>query len=383
MKRLSLLGFIGMMATFLAGCPIYDEDGEGTPGPCPSGDCSNPGGCRDTGDCGINETCGKDNQCHPGDCTVWGCSEGFTCVIDGIEASCQPGAGGTGGTGGTGGAGGEGGAGAGGTGGTGGVGGGPVTWCGNPDDCAMGETCAPDGTCQPGTCDVVGCIFGYACEASQCVPVDPSDCGADADCGALGPGYLCVSGECTAPADQCSDQTQCPANNKCVDGKCTPACDDNADCDNGYACDTTLGICTVIVEPCAITNDCGSADQVCVDGACVPRSENGMCPPGEAWVENGCIPDQAAQFYCQQDGVQDACAMGSICLHHNCYISCAPPNDNACNALPGSFDVCKPVSTMSGDHQVCGSNDNLGSECDPTAGLACASGKICIDGFCK
>ncbi|WP_170229273.1 hypothetical protein [Polyangium fumosum] len=376
MKRLSLLGFIGMMATLLAGCPIYDDDGEWNEGPCPSGDCSNPNGCNDSNDCGVNETCGRDNECHTGDCTIWGCTSDFECVIEGMQASCQPG--GTGGTGGTGGSGG--------TGGTGGVGGsggsgGSVTWCGNPDDCPMGETCAPDGTCHPGTCDTVGCIYGYACEASQCVPQNPAACGTDADCSALGAGYACVSGVCTAPADQCTDQTQCPANNKCVDGKCTPACNDNADCDGGYTCDP-VGVCTVPAKPCTITNDCGSADEVCVDGACVPRSQMGMCPPGDVWVENGCIPNQTAAFYCNQDGVQDACAAGSICLHHACYISCAPPNDNACNNLP-SFDVCKPVSTMSGDHQVCGSNDNLGNECDPTAGLACASGKICIDGFCK
>lgn len=191
-----------------------------------------------------------------------------------------------------------------------------------------------------------------------------------------------MSGECTAPADQCSDQTQCPSKDKCVAGKCTPSCTTNADCSGGYTCDTTLGICTVPAKPCTITNDCGGPTEVCVDGACVPRSDMGTCPPGEVWVENGCVPDQSASFYCNQDGVQDMCAVGSICLHHACYISCAPPNGTACDNQP-SFGVCKTVTTMSGDHQVCGSNQNLGNECDPTAGLACQGSKICIDGFCK
>jgi len=383
MKRLSLLGFIGMMAAFLGGCPIYDDEGGSSSDPCLSGNCPNPDACSSPSDCGVNETCGDDNTCHPGDCSVWGCPSDFSCVVDPdtLNASCQPRTSGSGGSGGTGGAGGAGGAG--GSGGAGGAGGGPVVWCGNPGDCGMGQTCAPDGTCQPGKCDDVGCIYGYACEASQCVPQNPSACGTDADCAPLGSGYACVSGVCTAPADQCTDQTQCPdSTDKCVAGKCTSSCTSDADCDGGYKCDTGLGVCTLPVAACTITNDCGSADQVCVDGACVPRSQNGSCPPGDVWVENGCIPNQSASFVCTKDGEQDNCAAGSICLHHACYISCAPPNDNACQNL-SSFNVCKTVTTMSGDHPVCGSNENLGNECDPSAGLACAAGKICIDGFCK
>jgi hypothetical protein len=386
MKRLTLLGLLGVMATLLAGCPIFPDGDE-----CVDGDrgdrdedCSNPpnppGGCSNSLDCQFNETCGSDNECHSGDCTIWGCASG-ECVVDPDTqtASCGP-TGGTGGAGGSGGAGGTGGTG--GTGAAGGAGGGgTVIWCGNPADCPSGSTCGPDGTCKPGTCDTVGCIHGYACEAGQCIPTMPGACGEDADCAALGTGYACVSGVCTAPADQCSDQTQCPGNDKCVDGKCTPACSSDADCDGGFKCDVGLGVCTVPDKPCTVTNDCGGPDFVCVAGACVPRSDMGSCPPGDVWVENGCISNQTASFVCAQDGVQDACAVGSICLHHSCYISCASPNEGVCN-LP-SLDVCKSVTTSSGNHQVCGSNNNLGSECDPTVGLACDPGKICIDGFCK
>jgi hypothetical protein len=100
------------------------------------------------------------------------------------------------------------------------------------------------------------------------------------------------------------------------------------------------------------------------------------------WVENGCIPSQTPSFICTTDGMQDACAMDSVCLHHNCYLSCEDPNAAVCDSFP-PFTICKTVTTSSGDHKVCGSDDNLGNECDPTAGLACAPGKICIDGFCK
>lgn len=382
MKRLSLLGFAGVLATLLTGCPIYDDQ---SPGGCPPEGCGTTtggpttSGCDDPQDCGLNETCGSDNQCHTGDCTLWGCASGFECVIqDDLTASCEPGGGAGGGGGGTGG-GGEG-------------GGGDAVYCGNPDDCTADETCSPDGTCKPGACDqdigggaTLGCIFGYVCTSdgsgAVCQPENPAACGEDADCSAQGSGYLCVSGICTAPADQCFDQTQCPANDKCVDGKCTPSCTADADCGASYTCNVTLGICTIPAVPCVITNDCGGPDSVCVNGACVPRSDGATCPAGSVWVENGCIPNQSASFVCGVDGQQDVCADGSLCLHHSCYISCESPNDTACDALPSSLNQCKPVTTVSGPHQVCGSSTNLGNECYPT--LACEAGKFCIDGYCK
>jgi len=107
-----------------------------------------------------------------------------------------------------------------------------------------------------------------------------------------------------------------------------------------------------------------------------------VCPPGLVWVENGCIPNQSAFFVCTVDGSQDVCAGGSICLHHSCYISCETPNELACSALP-DFNECKTVTTTSGDHAVCGSDQNLGNECDPTIELLCGPGSVCIDGFCN
>src|SRR5262249_52746226 len=143
-------------------------------------------------------------------------------------------------------------------------------------------------------------------------------------------GSLCIAGSdgkggvCTPAANQCFDGSQCGPNEKCVSGKCVLGCTSNTDCRDGFNCDTTHGgICTVPQQGCAVTNDCKSAMLVCVGGACVPRSNMGMCPnPNDVWTENGCIPNQGATFVCQTDGVQDACATGSICLHHDCWISC-------------------------------------------------------------
>lgn len=372
--RIAQLWSGSLLVLFAAGCPIWSGDHDD--GVCGRfSECDpNPSCVRDS-DCGSGEVCGSDNACHAGDCKYWGCPSGDICLSDKDGARCVDGNNNTGGAGGAGGSGGEGGAG----GAPGGV------YCGTPDDCAPGETCTPNGTCQPGACDTLGCIYGFHCDTANaggpvCVRDNPAGCGEDADCAPLGADLQCLSGVCTPPADQCFDQTPCASGSVCADGKCTPSCKVDADCPADFGC-SDVGLCTEPKEPCTITQDCMSAAQVCVDGACVDRSDGGTCEPGYVWVDNGCIPDQSPSFVCVTDGVQDACAVGSICLHHSCYISCES-DPNVCVALP-TFDLCKAVTTSSGAHQVCGSDENLGSECDPTAGLICTPGDVCIDGYCK
>ena len=406
MKQLSVLGFLGVLTTVLAGCPIYEGNNRGD-GPCAYDGCmaagpattttsGNAGAtCSSPSGCGTNETCGQDGLCHPGDCTFWGCVSGTTCEVDqSLGASCVAG-GGTGGAaqggagqGGQGGAA-QGGAAQGGQGGAaqggGGQGGQAPVYCGNPDDCGQGLLCAPDGTCKAGDCTKIGCVYGYLCDgpSKTCKPVGADACGADADCAAKGAGYACLDGVCTSPADQCWDQGQCPAGDKCAGGKCVGACSADGDCGGGFGCDLALGVCSKVQQPCTLTNDCGSAALVCVDGACVGRSNQGTCSdPGTVWVENGCLPTEKATFKCSGDGVQDVCLDGSICLHHGCYISCEA-NQAICANLSG-LPLCKPVTTASGVHPVCSSSQNLGSECDLTANppKPCDQGKVCIDGFC-
>jgi len=436
MKSYAVFCLVGLAGVMLSGCPIYANEYCNSDSDCPSnaycsdkneclpyadygvGGSPSAGGshnnttCSDPNQCGANSVCGVDGFCHTGDCSFSGCVKGYTCALNDADLFvCVP-SGGNGGSGGSAGKGGsagtggslpDGGAGTGGQVSEGGAAGAagsdqdaskPV-YCGNPKDCPADQTCAPQGVCQSGTCSALGCVQGYVCSDSEagagCVPSNPAACIIDDDCTILG--YKCVNGTCTAPDNLCTDKTQCPGGTlgeaNCVDGKCVPSCkaDAGAACSTGYVCDANLGICTPPASGCTVTQDCNDAGQVCVAGACVPKCQDldgGLsCPTGQVCVANGCVPDEQPKFDCSIDGTQDVCASTSICLHHHCYISCEGGNSGICANNPPDLNLCKTVTTSSGQHNICGSNANLGSECDPTLGTGCTSDKFCIDGFCK
>jgi hypothetical protein len=108
-------------------------------------------------------------------------------------------------------------------------------------------------------------------------------------------------------------------------------------------------------------------------------------------VNGGCIPDQKPHFVCSTDGQPGtggagSCAVGSICLHRNCYIACTQGTDGGltCNTAD-QFNVCEQVTIAGSDagtYNVCGSGTNLGSQCDATRPCT-QSGTVCIDGNCK
>lgn len=268
------------------------------------------------------------------------------------------------------------------------------TNCTAPSDCPSGYTCGSDSLCHAGDCSQWSCLSGYTCKvsggAATCQPSGGPDsgfqgCTSDAACSSLGAGAKCLNGTCVAPADQCSDATQCNNGEQCVQGVCTPTCSASSNnCPVGYTCDVSKGVCTGNSNPCTDSSMCGGGT-VCVEQHCVnPCGAGNTCAAGLVCVDGGCIPDQKPQFVCATEGKQDACASGSLCLHHNCYIACDASADagTQCKAAD-KFNVCKQVNTGSGTYDVCGSTSNLGNDCDPTIGKNCAGGLICIDGFCR
>jgi hypothetical protein len=92
------------------------------------------------------------------------------------------------------------------------------------------------------------------------------------------------------------------------------------------------------------------------------------------------VPVQKLVSQCQGDGTAVGCPQGQICLHHHCYLSCQGPNLGVCDGN-ASAPICKTITVASTSYSVCGTSENLGSACDPTAAASCPSG-TCIDGFC-
>jgi len=362
---------VGLGAVILGGCPIYPES-QGHRVCLQSGECFS---CP--------------NDYYSSDCYAYACSSdydcpsGTTCQYNGQYGTC--------------------------------VGGGyttpdataPGSPCTRPADCAPGSNCGADDQCHPGDCSNTGCPSGYQCKLSggtlACVPLgfipdggsggDASDgavpytgCHNDAECAAKVPGAKCLDGTCVAPPDQCFDTTQCPANEQCVAGVCTPGCGPTNPCPTGFSCDSKTNVCSGNPAPCGASADGGTctAGTVCVEDHCVPPcGPNNVCPAGEVCVAGGCIPDQKPQFTCAQEGVVGPpCATGSVCIHHSCYIACVMDAGNTCQAAD-KFNQCKAVTTGTGTYSVCGSATNLGSECDPTQNKNCAGAGVCIDGFCR
>lgn len=275
--------------------------------------------------------------------------------------------------------------------------GGGGSGCYSPNDCPSGYTCNIAGQCQSGDCTQTGCVTGYTCKldngVASCVangtqndagPSPYSGCFSDSDCtsgDAGGAGYKCLNAQCTAPANQCADETQCGAGEQCVQGVCTPSCSSTVSCPTGYSCGTN-GVCTGNPSACTVPGGACGSNGICIEGHCDAKcGPNNTCGTGLVCVNGGCMPSEKPNFVCQTEGVQDACASGSICLRHNCYISCQS-NPNAC-ATADQFNICKTVTTQTGSYQVCGSSTNLGSDCDPTIGKNCPGTGVCIDGYCK
>lgn len=339
-RVLAVVSFLGA-GSLLGGCPIYDDNDPYYSTPASRGSCT-------------GSSCACDSS--------FDCPNGYSCQA-GSCVSTSPS-------------------------------------CTSPSQCASGSVCGTDQRCHPGTCQTYGCPSGYACTLSggsvSCVRSGATDAGADAapapECSAdstcsnkLGSGAKCLNGSCVAPKDQCSDATQCPGTAQCVDGACTPQCDATHPCPTGFSCDAK-GVCAGNPTPCSSGTSC-SGGNVCVSGHCVAPCSAGSCTGGLVCVGGGCVPNQKPQFVCQTEGVRDACAAGSLCLRHSCYIGCGGGDagaDAGASCLGADkFNVCKSVQTASGTYSVCGSTSNLGTECDPAQNKACTGGKVCIDGFCR
>ncbi len=146
-----------------------------SPQVCAGGVCLTPA-CSPavpTGLCPASQVC-----CDPGLAASLGCTEG-TCILD----ACSPSA---------------------------------------PDgSCAAGETCCNQTLIDGGVCSSLG-----SCVATSCSSQFPLGA-----CSGPDAGKLCVGGTCVDPCSSTARQGWCPASFACVEGACSTACTNDADCD--------------------------------------------------------------------------------------------------------------------------------------------------------
>jgi len=374
MKRLLLGVTMVVAAAILGGCPIYPDAGNyivcsssecfDCPDPSLSGACV-PWLCYTSSDCGNGYTCTDQGWCGPGsgaDAGAAGCScpDGYICklsngsvqcVAPGDAASVQHDSGSGGPTG--------------------------------------GDARVSDVTAEATFDAAVDVAPGPAADASP----DRFDgasaimlCNADATCTG---GAKCIDGRCTPPSELCADTTQCVvAGEACVNGVCVPRCSGATPCPGGYDCDYTRGVCQSSLTGCVTNGQCRPG-AVCVEARCVapcaPADTGPGCSAGQACVNGGCIPDERAQpIECLNDGetgaLATACADSShICVHGHCYLGCSADGGGCTDPAT----ACKNVKIAPGTFMVCATASNLGSDCDPRTGVACASGLLCVDGYCR
>ena len=250
----------------------------------------------------------------------------------------------------------------------------------DPDSCAPGTVCPPDGSVdcvpvdsQPGLCaSDADCDLASRCDNGTCVSRVGDvvkTCTTDTDCNILAgipSGMTCQLGVCLG----CLEDIQCGATGKCVMGTCIIADLGTAGncigltCNTGERCNPTTGACEVTCDPavspsacpdgkkcapilnqcvdnygCATDADC-RADllQVCLVGLCVGCTADGDCKTSEKCVGGGiagvCFPSFQAADPC----AQVTCAANQSCDPQNG--SCYPSNGTCASAAD-----CRPGYT--------------------------------------
>ena len=126
-------------------------------------------------------------------------------------------------------------------------------------DCAVGETCADDGTCVSICGQVPACLLGGAarccaadevCAEGACV----SDCGGGVECNGqcCESREMCLDGTCVAqcadPAQLCGAQSElcCGSDEACIGSTCVALlrpCEHGEDCEPEELCEPSLGVC--------------------------------------------------------------------------------------------------------------------------------------------
>ncbi|MCB9641428.1 MAG: hypothetical protein H6727_21210 [Myxococcales bacterium] len=263
------------------------------------------------------------------------------------------------------------------------------------------QLCSADGLCPTGySCN--GSSFdaqclppGFVCKGSACT--QDSDCPAkqkcvngkcdivptcsqDGDCNLR---EFCDNGTCKLRPGTCNSDADCQQGEKCIGGACNTVagCQQDSDCPQGKRCNS--GICEDPPASCTQDSDCGQ-NQVCDNGTCKNKTpactQDSDCPQGQK-CENGAC--KAATAGCASD---PDCPADHVCVNTQCVpkAACTPGSTQACTCSDGkmgsqtcipsgaAFDACTCSGTQActpGSTQACTCSDGKsGTQSCNTAG---------------
>ncbi len=187
------------------------------------------------------------------------------------------------------------------------------------DKCADSK-CGDWQICNPlnGNCELKSnrcekqddCLSGYTCDTDTHECKMAIECFTNSDCNSFLDKPVCENGICVAEKIDkcenvdCDDWKYCDA----ATGNCflkLDKCDEDANCLNGYTCDTSVHECKMTTE-CFTNSDCSDDTPVCRNGLCIPLmptdeycSSDFDCSANtymKTCINNRCAVDDCTEF---------------------------------------------------------------------------------------
>ena len=244
--------------------------------------------------------------------------------------------------------------------------------CVKAKECSVGESCVNNECVRPGQTDGGGCATdsecaeGESCRGSSCVPQSDIECVTQNDCSS---GEICIDGACAQEKISCVFNSECGDNGKCVDGTCAAGCAQSTECGPYEYCRKSQGAANGLCEAmeCRRTADC-EAGNVCINAQCKPAcDDDSQCDLGYACNSNR---------FCERDADVEClataeCGAEQLCLDNACVNACG------CNQDCADGEVCDL------DSGTCGAADSgepavtCANDCDCPSGQSCSMEGLC------
>ncbi|MCB9641616.1 MAG: choice-of-anchor D domain-containing protein [Myxococcales bacterium] len=169
-------------------------------------------------------------------------------------------------------------------------------------------------------------------------------------------GWVMFSGfSCGPTLQNCSIQSDCPADHRCRSYSCQllDHCQSDSDCNAPRSCIKNRCV-DPKTEACRVDQDCASGEQ-CVSGACKTTisntcQSNNDCKNGEICSQQKCIPDPNKPNTCQSNS---DCKTGEICSQQTCVPDPNKPNTCQSNSDCKSNEICSNGQCTPNQQGVC------------------------------